>query len=370
MKQIFPIVKKYGAAVIGLTLDDNGIPETAMERLAVARKIVERAKQYGIPEEDILIDCLVLTASAQQSMVKETIKAVALVKKELGVKTVLGVSNVSFGLPARHLLNRTFLAGALAAGLDAAIIDPFSEDMQQTVAAFRVLNDEDKEAKDYIQAWTNEKNTPVEESSLEVLIRDGRKHEVEEKVAVLLETFPAQEIINQYLIPALDKIGKGYEKGEYFLPHLIRAAETVKSGLSILKQHSHQEMKDLSRGTIVLATVKGDIHDIGKNIAKMLLENYGFEVIDLGKDVDIDIIVSTVKSQDIKLVGLSALMTTTVKNMALTIQALRIEAPDCKIMVGGAVLNHEYAKMIGADYYAIDSQAGVQIALECFDEQK
>ncbi len=377
MSKVFPIAKKYGATLIGLTLDEGGIPETAEERLTIAKRIMERAMDYGIPKEDLIIDCLVVTASAQQSMVMETIKAVTLVKEELGLKTALGVSNVSFGLPNRELLNRTFLATALSAGLDAPILDPLSKEMMGTIDAFRVLNNEDEEAKLFIEKFKSNTNTlgvPTLQNSqttnkdLTTLIIEGRKIEVAEEVKELLTNKSAFDIINQNFIPALDEVGKGYEKGDFFLPQLLRAAETVKAGLEIIKNSSLQEFKEVEKGKVLLATVKGDIHDIGKNIAKMLLENYGYPVIDLGKDVDPQLIVDTVKQQNIKLVGLSALMTTTVKNMEITIEMLKKEVPDCKVMVGGAVLNLQYAEMIGADYFAVDGQAGIKIAREVLKE--
>ena len=371
MAEVFPITKKYGACVIGLTLDEKGIPQTAEGRLAIAKRILERALEYGIPKEDLLIDCLVVTASAQQSMVKETVKAVQLVKTQLGLKTVLGVSNVSFGLPQRELINRTFLATALSAGLDAPIMDPLSQEMINTIKAYRVLDNQDQEAKEYIVGLggfqPNLNNNVTTDKTLEELILEGRKADVVVRVVEMLKTQPPLEIINQHFIPALDKIGRGYEKGELFLPQLLRSGETVKGGLETIKEKALMELKSIARGKILVATVKGDIHDIGKNIAKMLLENYGFDVIDLGKDVDIEEIVKNVKLYDIKLVGLSALMTTTVKNMDETIKALRREAPDCKVMVGGAVLNPEYARMIEADFYAADGQEGVKIAKSVFD---
>ncbi|ABR49501.1 homocysteine S-methyltransferase [Alkaliphilus metalliredigens QYMF] len=370
MAAVFPIAKKYGATLIGLTLDDKGIPETAEERIQIAKTIMERAKAYGIPKEDLIIDCLVMTASAQQSVVKETIKAVSLVKSELGLKTSLGVSNVSFGLPNRELLNRTFLATALAAGLDAPIMDPLSKEMMDTIEAFRVLNNEDQEAMAFIRRFKNNTKSieaPVQSSKdLKTMIIEGRKTEVAAAVDLLLQNESPFEIIETYFIPALDQVGKEYEVGDLFLPQLLRAAETVKAGLAVIKASSFEKMPELDRGSILLATVKGDIHDIGKNIVKMLMENYGFQIIDLGRDVDPQLIVETIKKNNIRLVGLSALMTTTVKNMQLTIKMIKEEAPHCKVMVGGAVLNEEYAQMIGADYYTVDGQAGIRIAKAFF----
>lgn len=373
MKEIFPIAKKYGATLICLTLDEGGIPQTAQGRLKVAEKIMKRAMQYGIPKEDLIVDCLVMTASAQQSIVKETLQAVSLVKRQLGLKTTLGVSNISFGLPNRTLLNHIFLSAALGVGLDAPILDPFSKEMMDSIYAFRVLNHEDVEAQDYIAVYQKD---PKEEEGLEKkdshlddlkeLIMDGMKVEVGQQVKKLLSIQESDEIIREYFIPALDQVGEKYEKGEFFLPQLLRAAEAVKQGLDVIKARSVKVMGQENQGKVLLATVKGDIHDIGKNIAKMLLENYGFKVVDLGKDVDPKEIVKTVKREQIQLVGLSALMTTTVKNMQLTIEALRTEVPECKIMVGGAVLTPEYAKMVGADFYTADGQAGVRTARKLF----
>lgn len=372
MEAIFPIVKKYGACVIGLTLDDSGIPSKAEDRLKIAEKIVQRAKEYGIDSSDIIIDCLVLTASAQQSEVKETIRAVELVKAKLGVKTTLGVSNVSFGLPQRELLNRTFLATALTAGLDAPILNPLSKDMISTVNAFNVLWNTDKNSKKYINIYSpfEGKTTTkevVKNNDLNTIIIDGLKEEATELTKELLKTMPEMEIVNKYLIPSLDIVGKKYESGEIFLPELLQSAETVKKAFEVIKESILATTGNkISKGTIVLATVRGDIHDIGKNIVKILLENYGFEVIDLGKDVLANDVVNAVRSGNIKLVGLSALMTTTVRSMEETIKALRENNLDCTVFVGGAVLNEEYAEMIGADYYAKDATQSVKIARNFF----
>lgn len=370
MENIFPIAKKYGAVVIGLTLDDEGIPETAQERVAIARKIMERAGDYGIPKEDLIIDPLVLTASAQQSMVKETLKALHLIQKELGLKTTLGVSNISFGLPNRELLNRTFLAAALEAGLNAPIMDPLSKEMMDTIYAYRVLNGEDMESEKYIQRFQNQSEKQEQSTGkpqnkdIKSLILNGLKEEVGEEVKKLLKSNDSQEIINTYFIPTLDQVGERYEKGEFFLPQLLRSAEAVKEGLDIIKNHSFGKGEIPIEKKVLLATVKGDIHDIGKNIAKMLLENYGFQVVDMGKDVEPESIVERVKEENISLVGLSALMTTTVKHMETTIKLLQRQVPQCKIMVGGAVLTPEYAQRIGSDFYASDGQSGVGFARE------
>ncbi len=371
MDAIFPIAKKYGAAVIGLTLDESGIPETAEERLAIAKKIVKEAERYGIPKEDIIIDCLVLTASAQQGLVLETLKAVNLVKSELGLHTVLGVSNVSFGLPSRPVLNSTFLAAGFGAGLSGAIINPLSQPMMDAVRSFRVLNNQDKDATDYIDHFSE--TTPAASSalstqrSLKEYIMEGRQTETAEKTRELLITRDALSIIDEEFIPALDTVGEGYERGQLFLPQLMQAAEAVRCGFEVLKSSVPQGSMD--KGTVLLATVAGDIHDIGKNIAKMLLENYGYRVIDLGKDVPIDVVVKSAMEHQVKLIGLSALMTTTVTAMKDTITALREAGCTAEIMVGGAVLNEEYVKFVGADHFARDARADVLIANRIFGRE-
>lgn len=380
MEQIFPVVKKYGALILGLALDETGIPETAEGRLEIARKIVKTAESYGIPREDVLIDCIVLTASAQQTQVKETLKAIRLVKQELGVKTVLGVSNVSFGLPNRELINSNFLSAAFGAGLDAPIINPMSKPMMDAVNTFRVLNNQDKDSAYYIEHYSGTEATGVEinttgtktESSngkkeLKDIIIEGRKEESAPKTKEMLKEMPALDIVNNHFIPALDIVGDRFEKGKIFLPQLIQSAEAVKNAFVIIKEQlDNSENQGESKGKIVIATVQGDIHDIGKNIVGMLLENYGFDVIDLGKDVPIEEVVRVVKEEDVKLVGLSALMTTTVTSMGETIKALRKEGLDCKVIVGGAVLNEEYTDMVGADYFAKDARESVKIANKFF----
>ena len=284
--------------------------------------------------------------------------------------TTLGVSNISFGLPARNILNRTFLATALAAGLDAPILNPMEEDMTSTVKAFNVLWNHDADSKTYVQTYSNvvptsTSSTNTSNNDLKKIIIDGLKEEGALVVKDLLQKQSGLEIVNQYLIPALDIVGEKYEVGELFLPQLIQSAEAVKRAFEVIKQdmitNNHNEAS-IQKGKIVLATVKGDIHDIGKNIVKVLLENYGYQVYDLGKDVPIEKVLETVQKEDITLVGLSALMTTTVKNMELTIQALKKHHPHCKVMVGGAVLTQDYADMIGADFYAKDARESVSIA--------
>lgn len=363
MSSILPIVKKYGTAVVALTLDENGIPLTAEERVAVAKKIVNKASEYGISKEDILVDCLVLTVSTNQSMVKETIKAVNLVKKELGVKTVLGVSNVSFGMPNREAINAAFLAEALGAGLDMPILNPLSAKYREIISAHKVINNEDISGASFIAQFGNVENSPVNESAqldLKSIIISGRKALAAQATEELLKTENPIDIINNFFIPALDVVGENFEKGSMFLPQLMASAQAVKNGFDTIKAFMGETAP--TKGKIVLATVKGDIHDIGKNIVKMLLENYGYNVIDLGKDVDPQAVVDTVIKEEVKLVGLSALMTTTVKSMADTIEALKQAGAVCKVMVGGAVLNKEYAQMVGADYYVSDATESAKVA--------
>lgn len=369
MDAIFPIAKKYGCLVIALTLDHKGIPKTGEERLLIAERILKKAKSYGIEKEDMIVDCLVLTASAQQEEVKETIKAVRLVKEKLGVMTTLGISNVSFGLPARGILNRTFLATALSADLDAPILNPMEDDMINTVAAFNLLWNYDKNGTSYIKRYsavmTKAPSSPPKNIDLKKAVIDGLKEEGTSLVKELLKNTKGLEIVNQYLIPALDMVGEKYEKGEIFLPQLIQSAEVVKKAFEVIKEDmmkNTENKEPIKKGKIVLATVKGDIHDIGKNIVKILLENYGYEVCDLGKDVPIQKVLDTVEEEKVSLVGLSALMTTTVKNMELTIKALKEQYPTCQVMVGGAVLTKDYAAMIGADFYAKDARESVKIA--------
>lgn len=373
MAELFPLVKKYGACAVCLTLDEKGIPPTAEKRLEIAKRIVNKAAQYGIDKEDLIMDCLVLTASTEQSQIPETLKAISLIKKELSVKTVLGISNVSFGLPNRSLLNQTFLALALGAGLDAAIIDPLAAEMLKTLDACNVLLAFDINANHFLTKYSSiKKQDPqpqIIEEDLKKVIRCGLKTAAPTVTKNLLTKLTPLQVIDQYIIPALDEVGLKYERGELYLPHLIQAAETTKSAFEVIKIHSLKEKEtsfDLNKGKIALATVEGDIHDIGKNMVKLLLENYGFKVIDLGKDVPQEVIIKTVREEKISLLGLSALMTTTVKNMEKTIAAIKKEGLDCKVMVGGAVLNKEYASLIGADYYGRDAREAVKIAREFF----
>ena len=378
LDEILPLIKKYGASVIGLTLDKKGIPPTAEERFAIAEKIVNRALEYGIKREDVFIDCLVLTASAQQKEVQETLKAVRMVHERLGVKTLLGVSNISFGLPCRQLINETFLAAALSNGLDLPIMNPNSQGMMDVVNSYKVLANMDKGAEKYISLYGNakvergtlkakEKERIQEEKDLKYIVIKGLREEAANETKKLLNEKSELEIVNELLIPALDIVGEKYEKGELFLPQLIQAAETVKEAFEVLKLSlAKNNANSISKGKIILATVQGDIHDIGKNIVKVILENYGYDVIDLGKDVPVEKVVEEALKNNIKLVGLSALMTTTLKSMEETIKALRENNYQGKIFVGGAVLTPEYAEKIGADYYSKDAKESVEVAKEVF----
>ncbi|EHN15968.1 homocysteine S-methyltransferase family protein [Clostridium sporogenes] len=373
LDNLLPLIKKYGAAVVALTLDDKGIPKKAEERLKIAEKIVNKALDYGMKREDVFIDCLVLTASAQQEDVRETLKAVTLVKEKLKVKTILGVSNISFGLPNRELINKTFLAMSLQSGLDLPILNPNNKEMINIINAFKVLNNQDIGAANYIEMYANEtsnsKEVKTQKSNLnlkEIVIK-GIKEEAYSKTKELLKDRAELSIINEELIPALDEVGEKYEKGIIFLPQLIQSAETVKKAFAAIKEKLREDNSPkINKGKILMATVKGDIHDIGKNIVKVILENYGFDIIDLGKDVEVERIVEEVKKNNIKLVGLSALMTTTVNSMKDTIKALKDSGIDCKTFVGGAVLNEEYAEMINADFYAKDAKEAVDIAKRFF----
>ena len=374
MEKILPLVKKYGAAVVGLTLDENGIPLTAEERYFVAEKIVRKAESYGIPREDIYIDCLTLTASAQQKEVVETLKAMQMVKERLGVKTVLGVSNISFGLPKREQVNVSFLTLAMAHGLDLPIINPNVSAMVAAIDCFNVLYNHDEGSKYYVDKYSKiveaEKNTaavpvkkPEDTKSLNYAVLNGIREYAKEATKELLKTKDAMTIVNEILIPALDKVGADFESGRLFLPQLIQSATTAQEAFEVIKETMMDGKEEsVSKGKVIIATVKGDIHDIGKNIVKVVMENYGYEIIDLGKDVPVEKVVEEVKRTGAKLVGLSALMTTTVVHMEATIQALRDAGCDCKIMVGGAVLTEDYAKQIGADFYAKDAKQSVDIA--------
>ena len=389
MDEIFPLVAHYGTNVIGLALDEKGIADTAEARFAIAERIVNEAEKYGITRDRILIDCLVMTASTNQKQVVEILRAVSMVKERLGVKCALGVSNVSFGLPARPLLGSTFLAAAFGAGLDAPIMNPGSARFMDAVRSYRVLNGEDEGSVAFIeryagkpdpykiaanpaaaQAASGSTDAPAapevsSDDPIRNLVISGRKGEIAAVTEKLLEDHDAMELINEYFIPALDEVGVLFDQGKFFLPQLMASAEAARVGFDTIKRLMPEgDIED--KGSICVATVKGDIHDIGKNIVKMLLDNYGYTVFDLGRDVDPQVVLDTVLERDIKLVGLSALMTTTVANMEETIKLLHEKAPDVKIIVGGAVLTPEYAEQIGADYYAKDAAESARIAEEFF----
>lgn len=428
LDEILPIAARYGANVIGLTLDEEGIPTTAEGRFAIAERIVHAAAEHGIPATRILIDCLAMTASTDQRQAGETLRAIRMVKRRLGVKCTLGVSNISFGLPQRPLLNSTYLAAAFGAGLDAPILNPGSERYMDVVRSYRVLNGEDSGAAGYIERYAtwrdpyttgapgavpapaapdagstgasrsaaagapvadgaraagSEKGTrgpssggtgqagaagpsrPGDDHGIEHFVLTGRKGEAARATRELLSTVDPLELIDGHIIPALDEVGARFDRGTLFLPQLMASAEAARASFDVIKEHMPAS-DGLSKGTICVATVKGDIHDIGKNIVKMLLDNYGYHVIDLGRDVDPHVVLKTVQERHIRLVGLSALMTTTVANMAQTIELLHREAPGTLVMVGGAVLTPEYAQQIGADFYAKDAAESARIAARVF----
>ena len=385
---ILPLCRKYGAAIVGLAIDEKGIQPKAADRVAIARRITEAALAAGIPREDIYIDCLTLTASAQQEDVLATVQALEACKKELGVRTVLGVSNISFGLPCRTYLNTTFLTMAMYAGLDLAIMNPSSEEMMAAVYAYNVLTNRDKQSTKYIERFADRvpastalaqaaKAVPAASAAeaeltgpyaaLMKAVEKGLKGDAAAHTRALLAEKQPLEVVDEALIPALDIVGAKYEKGTLFLPQLLQAASAAQSAFEEIKTAIAQKGEgSASKGRIVLATVKGDVHDIGKNIVRVILENYGFEVLDLGRDVPVETVVDTVREKDVHLVGLSALMTTTLKSMEETIAALHAAKLDCKIMVGGAVLTPEYAEKIGADWYAKDAKRSADIAKEFF----
>lgn len=378
LSAVLPLVKKYGASVVGLTLDEGGIPKTADGRFAIAKRIVERAEAIGIDRRDVYIDCLTLTVSAEQEACRETLDALHRVKTELGCKTCLGVSNISFGLPNRELVTRTFLTMALEQGLDLPIINPNIDSITGAVRAYRVLANIDKNSVDFINAYNDAApSQPVKKSAdadmdIFTAVYSGLKSEGATITRKLLdENIDAMKIVNEMLIPALDRVGDDFEKNKIFLPQLIQSANTAQECFEVIKAHiSKTDGNTVSKGKIILATVKGDIHDIGKNIVKVLLDNYGYTVVDLGRDVDPKLIVDTAVEQNIKMIGLSALMTTTLKSMEDTIKLVRerkeLQNEDgsskCVIFVGGAVLTKEYAMKIGADYYCKDAKESVDTA--------
>ena len=377
MDAILPLVKKYGGCVIALTIDENGIPDTAEGRCAIAEKIVRECEKYGIDKKEIIVDPLAMTVSSDDNSGKITLESVKLIKEKLGVKTSLGVSNISFGLPRRDEVNSIFMSLAFGMGLDCAIMNPYSVAMMQSYYSYMALLGMDEGCMKYIDfasniktdttvQYTAEKASAQYESQLQRAIIKGVKNEAYSYAKDALKDKSALDVINSEIVPALDEVGKCFENKTMYLPQLLMAAEAASKAFDAVKE-SMGDSQSESKGKIIVATVKGDIHDIGKNIVKVLLENYGYDVIDLGKDVEPEKVVATAKAQCVKLVGLSALMTTTTEAMAETVELLKKELSDVKVMVGGAVLTQEYADMIGADYYAKDAMEGVRIAERIFN---
>ena len=371
MESILPAVKKYGANVVGLTMDEDGIPACAQKRLEIGTRIVETAQRYGIAKERVFLDCLTLTVSAQQSGAKETLQALTAIREQLGVHTVLGVSNISFGLPSRILLNQSFLTMAMQAGLSMPIMNPNQAAMMDAVRSYRVLQGIDVDSQEYIRIYAQQKREggkPHIESvhiNIEESIMRGLKEETRQLCTKLLSEKEPLQIVNEHLIPALDAVGARYEKKEIYLPQLINAATASQCAFEEIRRSVQAGgLESISKGKIILATVKGDVHDIGKKIVKVVLENYGYQVFDLGKDVPVETVVETAIKEQVRLIGLSALMTTTLKSMEETIQALHESGHECKIMVGGAVVSADYAKQIHADYYARDAKESADIAKE------
>ena len=370
MEAVFPLVKKYGGVVVGLTLDENGIPDSAEGRVQIAKKIYDTAVQYGIGKEDIVIDGLAMTISSDSRSALVTLETLRRVRDELGGHTILGVSNISFGLPQREIINANFFTMALQNGLSCAIINPNADAMMRAYRAFLALTDQDAQCAGYIAAYGNQPTVAPQAAADSAIplgesIERGLQERAAQAAKAALQTVPPLELVNTELIPALDRVGKGFEAGTVFLPQLLMSAEAAKAAFEVVKD-AMRGAPQATRGKIILATVKGDIHDIGKNIVKVLLENYGYQVLDLGKDVAPEVIVDTAIQEEVALVGLSALMTTTVVSMEQTIRLLREKKPDAKVVVGGAVLTQEYADSIGADCYARDAMATVHYADSVF----
>jgi 5-methyltetrahydrofolate--homocysteine methyltransferase len=367
MRAVFPLAKKYGSVIVCLCLDENGIPETAQGRIEIAEKIINRARQFGIDKKDLIIDALTMTISTDKNNAKETLRAVDYIRNTLGVNTVLGVSNISFGLPKRDAVNTAFFTLALQSGLSAGIINPNSQSMMNAYYSFNALAGLDDNCEEYIAGVTEIKPAPVQSSvNLHTAIVKGLKDAAAACARELLETQESLDVINNYIIPALDEVGDGFENNRVFLPQLLMSADSAKAAFNVIKEKMILEGRcQKSSNKIVIATVRGDIHDIGKNIVKVLLSNYGFDVIDLGKDVPEQDVLNAVLENDVKLVGLSALMTTTVPAMERTI-ALLHQKTKARVFVGGAVLTQSYANMINADWYAKDAMESVRIAKEFF----
>lgn len=370
MEAVFPLVKKYGGVVVGLTLDENGIPDNAEGRVQIAKKIYDTAAQYGIGKEDIVIDGLAMTISSDSGSALVTLETLRRVRDELGGHTILGVSNISFGLPQREIINANFFTMALQNGLSCAIINPNADAMMRSYRAFLALTGQDAQCAGYIAAYGSQPAAAPQAAADSAMplgesIERGLRERAAEAAKAALQTVPPLELVNTELIPALDRVGKGFEAGTVFLPQLLMSAEAAKAAFDVVKDAMRGAPQE-TRGRIILATVKGDIHDIGKNIVKVLLENYGYQVLDLGKDVAPEVIVDTAVRENVPLVGLSALMTTTVVSMEQTIRLLREKKPDARVVVGGAVLTQEYADSIGADCYARDAMATVHYADSVF----
>ncbi len=386
MRAVFPLVAKYGGLVVALTLDEAGIPETAQGRVDIARRIVETAATYGIEKKDIIVDTLTMTVSAGGDNANITLGALSRVKRELGVKTSLGISNVSFGLPRRDLLNANFFALAMGAGLDAAILNPLLPSMMDAYRSVQALLGNDAQCEAFIDQYAGQNPPPPSDTpvappppgsapapqgdiTLEQAVKQGLKQQANLLALAEVQKYPPLAVIDQSLVPALNDVGAAFEKGTMFLPQLLMSAEAAKAAFEVLRAHMGADASK-TLGCVVLATVHGDVHDIGKNIVKALLENYRFQVVDLGKDVPPETVVEAALSHHTRLIGLSALMTTTVASMAKTIAMLHESAPHCRIMVGGAVLTADYAKKIGADFYGRDAMASVRYAQEIYSAGK
>ena len=373
MQEVFPLVQKYGGVVVALCLDENGIPNTAEGRLAIADNIYKTAAKYGISRKDIVVDALTMTMSTDDNSAKVTLDTVKAITKQ-GGRTVLGVSNISFGLPQREKINSAFFTMALQAGLSAGIINPNAEAMMQAYDTYLVLGGHDAQCMKYVEKYAVDKekaqgvpSAVKSQFSLKECIMKGFKEQTVSATKEMLSEKEPLEIIQEEVVPALDVVGQGFEKGTLFLPQLLMSAEAAKAGFEVLKEFMLKSgQEERKKAVFVLATVKGDIHDIGKNIVKVLLENYAYEVIDLGKDVPPEVVVEEVLKVKAPMVGLSALMTTTVGSMEETIKKLRVKAPWCKVVVGGAVLTKEYAERIGADFYAKDAMQTVHFAEEVY----
>ncbi len=369
MKEVFPLAKKYGGVVVCLCLDEDGIPSTAQGRIAIAKKIIKSAAEYGIDKKNLAVDALVMTISTDTNNAIETLNAVDYIRNTLGVNTVLGVSNISFGLPNREAVNTAFYTLAMSRGLSAGIINPNSRPMMNAFYSYKALAGKDESCQEYIKsAVDTEIVQKTENLDLKTAIIKGMKEESARCAKELLENTESLVIINDYIIPALDVVGDGFEKNTIFLPQLLMSADSAKAAFDEIKAHFVMSGAEQVKGEkIIIATVEGDIHDIGKNIVKVLLQNYGFDVMDLGKDVKCEKVLEEAQKNNVKLVGLSALMTTTVPNMEKTIKLLH-DNTDAKVFVGGAVLTRDYAKMINADFYAKDAMESVRIAQEFFEE--